>query len=57
MPEFVSYNLCRRRMESPHGSLEINYIQKDKITETWWYSGYVGLAVKLDRRNKVCETN
>lgn len=57
VPEFVSYNLCRRRMESPHGLLEINYIQKDQITETWGYSGYVGLAVKLDRRNKVGETN
>ena len=55
--EFASYNLCRRRMESPHGYLEINYTQKDRITETWGYSGYVGLAVKLDRRNKVGETN
>ena len=57
MAEFVSDNLCRRRMESPHGSLESDYIQKDQITETWGYSGYVGLAVKLDRRNKVGETN
>ena len=55
--EFASYNLCRRRMESPHGYLEINHTQTDRITETWGYSGYVGLAVKVDRRNKVGETN
>lgn len=57
VPEFVSYNLCRRRMESPRGVSELSYVQKDAVTETWGYSGYVGLAVKLDRRNKVGETN
>ena len=55
--EFASYNLCRRRMASPHGILKIPRTQRDEVTETWGYSGYVGLAVKLDRRNKVGETN
>ena len=44
-------------MASPHGILKIPRTQRDEVTETWGYSGYVGLAVKLDRRNKVGETN
>ena len=54
---FASYNLCRRRMASPHGILKIPRTQRDEVTETWGYSGYVGLAIKLDRRNKVGEIN
>ena len=57
VPEFASYNLCRRRMASPHGVIELEYEPKSSVTETWGYSGYVGLAVKVDRRNKVGDSN
>ena len=57
VPEFASYNLCRRRMASSHGVIELEYEPKSSVTETWGYSGYVGLAVRVDRRNKVGDSN
>lgn len=53
VPEFANYDLYKRRPKATESALKFRKEPKDAVTETWGYSGYVGLSVKVDRHGGV----
>lgn len=49
VPEFATYDLFKRRAKAAETALKLRKKPKDSVTETWGYSGYVGIAIKVDR--------